>query len=137
MSNPHYFKAPERTPIELMDRVYGADRELITQDSVGEITYEVWSYPTREDAVDALNGTVVGEDGSLEVDAVIFDTLQTDPPWSVSKDAVGYNFRFTLPAARRPSGRLWHRVQIWLTPEGETEPFPLVWIIETTPLAGD
>jgi len=135
MSTTHKAKAPERTPIDLMDRVYGDGRVLITRASIESITYEVWAYASAEDAENDLNGEEVGESAELEAADVVFDTLQTDARWNSTRDPTGYNFRFTLPAARRPRGRMWHRVQIWLTPLGEDEAYPLVWIIHTTPLA--
>lgn len=128
-------RATERTPLVLMDRVYGESRELINRLSIAGVSYEVFAYPTREDAEADRNGEQVGTAANLDPSVVVFDELQTAGPWDVSKDADGYNFRFTLPPEARPAHG-WHVVQIWLTPSTEGHaPYPLVWYVESTPLA--
>ncbi len=128
--------APENSPVVLMDRVYGESKALITQAAIDTITYRVFEYATREDADGDRNREEVGEEAELTPADVIYDTLQTAAPWDTTKDAAGYNFRFTLPGARRPTGGYFARVEVWLTPStsGE-EAYPLVWIIEAKPIA--
>ena len=132
----HQTTAPERTPIDLMDRVYGAGKLLINQLSIAAVKYQVFEYASQTDAERDCNRTEVGAEAILDVGDVVFDELQTSDGWNVKKDPAGYNFRFTLPAARRPTGNKWHRVEIWLTPSAlGAEPYPLVWLIQSTPLA--
>lgn len=128
--------AYERTPIELMDRVKGANGQLITQAAIASVSYEVFEYGTREDAEADLNGEQIGTAATLDPEDVIFDELQNDPPWNADRDPDGYNFRFTLPAASRPTGGTWHVVQVWLTPTDGGGAFPLVWFVRTLALAG-
>lgn len=133
----HTAVAREDTPLVLMDRVYGVNGSLITIASIEAISYRVFEYATQEDAQADVEGEEIGEAADLTPSAVIFDTLQTAAPWVADEDAEvdGYNFRFTLPAACRPTGGTWHRVEILLTPSSSDEAFPLVWLVKTTPLA--
>jgi len=131
MSNPiKYAAGLEDAPIVLMDRVKNIAASYITQASVSTITYRVDAYSSQIDAEKCSNGTEVTDDTSLTISAVVYDTLQTAAPWDSTADATGYNFRFTLPAASRPVGDKWHRVEVIITPS-TGDAYPLVWIIET------
>lgn len=142
MSCMHVTVAREHTPVVLMDRVYGESKQLINQFSIDSISYRVFEYATEEDARADVNGEEVGVAADLDPTVVIFDTLQTAAPWTSQDEEAdeqgnkGYNLRFTLPAARRPTGGTWHRVEVWLTPSaGSEEAYALVWLVKTTPLA--
>lgn len=136
MSNPiKYAAGLEDAPIVLMDRVKNIAGEYITQASVSTITYRCDSYSSQNDAEKCSNGTEVTDDTSLTTSAVVYDTLQTAAPWNSTADALGYNFRFTLPAAARPTGDKWHRVEVIITPTSG-DAYPLVWIIETLAMGG-
>jgi hypothetical protein len=130
-------EAYANAPLILMGRVNGLAEVPLVQADVDSISYRVFAHPSADDAEHATNAEEIGEAAALNVAATIFDELQTDPPWDVDRDGDGYNFRFTLPAARRPTGNRWHRIQVTITPSapGE-EPFPVVFIVFTKALAG-
>ena len=127
--------ARERTPVVLMDHVVGESGAPIIQASIDAIKYRVFEYASDADARADANGEEIGTEATLDVADVVFDELQTDPPWDAELDERGYNFRFTLPGSRRPAGDRWYRVEIWLTPSTSDEAFPIVWLIKSLPLA--
>lgn len=135
MSKIHFGEGREDTPIVLMDRVQNVAGANITQATITSIAYRVFEYASEQEAKLDTNGSEVGESATLTKTDVVFDALQTGAPWDSAKDAVGYNFRFTLPSARRPTGNKWHRVEVTFTPSSG-EAFAIVWIIETSALAG-
>lgn len=124
----------EGSPLTLMDRVYGHAGTAITQASLTAISYAAWEYASVDDAESDTNGTAVGVSASLVVADTVFDTLQTDARWA--RDALGYNFRFTLPVARLPNGGKYVRVEVLFDPTSG-EDFPSVWIIDVLPMAGN
>lgn len=129
--------AYEDSPVLLMSRVNGLGDVPIVQADIDSISYRAFEYATVEDARLGVNGEEIGEAATLDVSATVFDALQTALPWDADRDADGYNFRFTLPAARRPTGNRWHRIEVTFAPSapGE-EPFPAVFLVRTKPLAG-
>lgn len=133
MSKIHYASGFEDSPIVLMDRVTSVSGAAITQATITSIAYVVHEYASQQEAERDINGSAVGTAGTLTKTDVVFDTLQTGAPWTY--DTTGYNFRFTLPGTRRPTGGKWHRVEVTFTPSSG-EAFPIVWIIETKALAG-
>lgn len=135
LNRTKYAAGFEDAPIVLMDRVKNIAGDYITQASVSTITYRVDAYSSQRDAETCSNATEVTDDTSLTVSAVVYDTLQTAAPWDSTADSAGYNFRFTLPAASRPVGDKWHRVEVVITPS-TGDAFPLVWIIETLAMGG-
>lgn len=130
MNRTKYAQGFEDAPIVLMDRVKNIAGAYITQASVSTITYRVDAYSSQRDAETCSNATEVTDDTSLTTADVVYDTLQTAAPWDSTADATGYNFRFTLPAASRPVGDKWHRVEVIITPTSG-DAYPLVWIVET------
>lgn len=111
----HEFSGWEDTPVALMARVTGEDAALITQASIDSITIDVYRMV-------GSSAVAVGTQGSLTVADVVFDTLQTDSRWT--EDSTGYNFRYTVPAARfATAGR--HRIEFWFT-GADGSVFPLV-----------
>jgi hypothetical protein len=135
MNRTKYAEGFEDAPIVLMDRVKNIAGAYITQASVSSISYRCDAYSSQTDAEKCSNGTEVTDDTSLTISSVVYDTLQTAAPWDSTADATGYNFRFTLPAASRPVGDKWHRVEVIITP-ATGDAYPLVWIIETLAMGG-
>ncbi len=132
----HYGTAFEDTGCSLMDRVYGNAGTAITQATISIIAYKVYEHSSKEDAIAAVDGTLVaGTASSLTVASVVFDTLQTGAPWDTTADALGYNFRYDSPAVDRPTGGKWYRHEIVFTPTSGAA-FAVVWIIECLPMAG-
>jgi len=124
-------------PLIVMDRVEGAAAANVVQaDVTTPVTLRVWQHDTREDAINAANGTEVGAVANIAVVDCIFDTLQTDARWTENGgDAEGYNFRATIPAARFPTGGKWNRAQLLFNPSASGEDdFRLVWVIEVKPI---
>lgn len=79
----------EQSSAVLLARVTFADGQAVQQADLASGEYQVMELdPCKEG-----EGTVVsGHDGvSLTISDVVYDTLQTDAPWSV--DSIGYNFR--------------------------------------------
>lgn len=135
MNRTKYAAGFEDAPIVLMDRVKNIAGAYITQAAVSTITYRVDAYSSQRDAETCSNPTEVTDDTSLTKTDVVYDTLQTAAPWDSTADATGYNFRFTLPAASRPVGDKWHRVEVIITPTSG-DAYPLVWIVETLAMGG-
>lgn len=77
----------EGSPFVIMDKVTNLDADLITQADVSTITYKVSNKVTGS-AVSGHNGV------SLDVEDVVFDTLQTDSGWV--NDELGCNYRHTV-----------------------------------------
>jgi hypothetical protein len=76
----------------LMARIVGAAGANIRRSDVAAVRYTVFLLDDQDpDARTAITGHV---DAVLAVADVVFDSLQTDPIWTV--DAVGYNFRHVL-----------------------------------------
>jgi hypothetical protein len=137
MSGFKYAKGLEDNPITLMDRVRSIADVNITQASVTAITYRVFEYATQAEAEQDIGSSEVGTTGTLTVNSVVYDTLQTAAPWDSTIDATGYNFRFTLPGSRRPTGGKWYRVQVTFDmASGSDDDFDTVWLIEALPKAG-
>lgn len=107
----------------MMARIVGYDDEPITQATINTITLTVVDEKTGE-AADAV---------SLDVEDVIYDTLQTGAPWK--KDADGYNFRYAALASQRPEGGRTYRYEFCLTPVSG-EQFWNVYRVETKHLSG-
>ena len=124
----------EDSGVSLMDRIQGNGGTNITQASLTGIAFSVYSFTDAANADDASAGTLVTS-GTLTISAVVFDTLQTAAPWDSTVDSTGYNFRYDALAAQRATGGLWHRYEIVFTP-ATGQPFVVVWIVETLPLAG-
>jgi hypothetical protein len=129
ISRTKYATGYQSTPIVLMDRVKSVAGADVTQSSLSTITYTVKKYASQADAEGDDDATSVITSTSVTISSSIFDTLQTAAPWDSVADTNGYNFKFTLPAASRPTEG-WHRVQFVFTP-ATGEAYPVVWIIET------
>lgn len=114
----------------LLARILGADGEPVTQASLTDIDYEVWSIPVPLEEqrgdwttkfVDVSVPAKEVAETAMTVASVIFDTLQTDDRWTV--DTTGYNFAFEAPAATLPASDLedypqipWYNVSVKFTP---------------------
>ncbi|MGD9644437.1 MAG: hypothetical protein AB7U73_01920 [Pirellulales bacterium] len=86
-----------------LGRIKGDAGEYLTQVDVASISCQVFN---------AATGVQVANP-SIAVGDVIFDTLQTGGPWT--KDAVGYNFRHTMPTSVFATAGLVYRVEYLLT----------------------
>ena len=75
-----------------MARVENASGQAIIKTSLASIYYSVYEVE-REDP-DSLSVLAGHDNVALNVNDVVFDTLQTDDAWTV--DAEGYNFRHEL-----------------------------------------
>jgi hypothetical protein len=73
----------------LMARVVDANAEAINQASVASVGYTI--YALERSNPESLNAVPGHENVALDVEQVVFDTLQTGGGWSV--DETGYNFR--------------------------------------------
>lgn len=129
--NIGWYEAFEDAPVALMDRVRNLSHAYITQASLTSVTYKVYACNTKDDVI-AANGTI-GASGTLTVSTVVYDTLQTAAPWT--KDATGYNLRYDSPGTDRPTGGLWYRYEILITPTSGGA-FPVVWGVYANPMAG-
>lgn len=135
--NPRIAEVFASNPLVLMDRVEGlAAANIVQADITTPVTLRMWQHDTREDAINAANGTEVGASANIAVSDCIFNTLQTDARWTENGgDAEGYNLRVTIPAARFPTGGKWNRAQLLFNPAAAGEDdFRLVWVIEVKPI---
>lgn len=119
------YAGAEQTFLARVEDVAGA---AIVQADVASAEYTIRAYnPLNPNATPV---EVTGHTAeALTVSAVVFDTLQTDAPWS--EDGTGYNFRFTpdqaIDVAFATPGRL-YRVEVELTPTASGRPpFELCW----------
>jgi hypothetical protein len=82
--------------VTLMARLVNNDGDYITQASMSTITYTVFltneDYPRDPDDRTAVTGH---EDVVVAIASAVFDALQTGGIWT--KDATGYNFKYTIP----------------------------------------
>lgn len=77
--------------VTLMHRLTDSAGVALLREDVVSITYTVSAI-----GADGTLEAVTGHDGlALTVADVIFDTMQTGPPWDAAADAEGYNFRHT------------------------------------------
>ena len=78
--------------VTLLARVVGGNGQNIVQADVSSAKYTVYLLDDRDaDARTAITGH---SDVALTVSELIFNTLQTDAPWTA--DDTGYNFRHVL-----------------------------------------
>lgn len=76
----------------LLARVVDVQAEPITRASVASARYTVFALEAdRPESLIAVSGH---EDAALDVEAILFDSLQTGGGWTA--DEVGYNFRHEL-----------------------------------------
>ncbi len=89
--------------VSFMHRLTDEANAAILQADVGAINYTVYAIGSR-----GRLEPVAGHDGnSLVVADVIFDELQTDPPWDIEKDVQGYNFRHTPDSTENDAFPAW------------------------------
>jgi hypothetical protein len=97
------------TPLVIMSRVQGITGAFIGQSDLVGVTCNVYDRDTTE---------VIGAT-QPDVNVVVSNTLQTTSPWSA--DNIGYNIRYTVPAAMFPKGDKVYRVELVGTPnEGDS-----------------
>jgi hypothetical protein len=83
----------------LMARIVGAGGVNILRSEINAIRYSVY---LLDDFDPDQRTAVAGHDNVLLATAgLVFDSLQTDPAWTV--DAVGYNFRHILDVSTHPA----------------------------------
>jgi hypothetical protein len=76
----------------LMARIVGVAGANIQRGDIAAVHYTVFLLDDQDaDARTAISGHA---DALLAVASVVFDSLQTDPVWTI--DTVGYNFRHVL-----------------------------------------
>ena len=83
----------------LLARIVGAGGTNIAQADIGSVVYSLFLLDDQDPDVRAA---IAGHDNvALNVAAVVFNALQTDPIWTT--DAVGYNFRHVLDVSAHPA----------------------------------
>lgn len=131
----HVSQSLQDQPRALMARIEGISGATpITQADITGITYRVWEYASHKNLIDNTSGSEIGTVGTLTVEDVIFDTLQLDDAWTRDNpdDELGYNFRFTLPRARLPTGGKFYLVRVVVDPaDAGEEDFAVLFEIET------
>ncbi len=99
----------------LLARIVGADATEINQANISSIRYSIYQLDESDpDAATAVSGH---DDESLSTSAVVFNSLQLDPLWTV--DATGYNFRHEIDVSTNPAFAVagpYYRVRYELTP---------------------
>jgi len=111
----------QKSSVPLLARVLAPDGLAAQQADVSSATLKVYlqSDPT----------TAIAE-VTLTVSSVFFDTLQTDPLWTV--DSTGYNFKYWTLPAHLPNGGQTYLLEVKLVfvSPGNQETYQH-WIIET------
>lgn len=113
----------EDSGFSLMARIYGQAATPITQSTISSVALKVF---------DVSSSTSVAT-ATPVVATCIFDTLQTDAYWT--KDATGYNFRYSTLASQVPNGGSRYRFEFTFTPTSGAV-FPVVFEVPTMDLYG-
>ena len=108
----------EDTGVTCMARITGADATAITQATTSAITLAVFKNTS----------TVATYTASLTVADVVFDAYQTDARWT--KDATGYNFRYSAVASVFTDGDATFRLEFKFTPTSGSQYF-VIYEIDT------
>lgn len=111
-------EVPEQVNVVFMRSITGANGDMISKAEIDQISYDVWKVPMTRSRYQELFGDIplqsrnllpltsdqepecLVNQASLDKDECIFDIPQLDYGWD--EDAVGYNFRTTLPAVCFP-----------------------------------
>jgi len=104
----------------LMARIVDEDGQPLAREDILALSYTVHELDAQHP--DTQTPIAGHQNQPLDVDSVVFDTLQLDPLWDV--DAVGYNFKHVLDAsinAAFPTAGLFYRVEHSITPVGAQE----------------
>lgn len=98
----------------LLARVVGMANTNITQASIASITLRVYSRAPESTAVD--DPAVVASRTLVKAD-VVFDSLQTDSGWDVTKDpdGLGFNLKVEVLATDIPQGSEKYRFELRFT----------------------
>lgn len=92
------------------DNVFMARVELdgapAKQADISSVAWDVW---------DVTGEPTLTQSGTATVGSTVFDTLQADAKWT--RDAIGYNFRFTVPSASFVTGTK-YRIQFKFVSSG-------------------
>ncbi|MBN2293498.1 MAG: hypothetical protein JXM70_13800 [Pirellulales bacterium] len=92
MSDDIYGTVQKNGTVTCLARIVGEEAAAINQSCISTVSYSVFLLDERDpDSRTVISGH---DDVSLEVAAVIFNSMQTDPRWTV--DDIGYNFRHTI-----------------------------------------
>ena len=94
-----YGTAFKNGSVTLLARVVGAAGTNIVQADLSSIKYTVYLLDDQDP--DSRTAVANHTDVALSIAGVIFNTLQTDPLWTV--DASGYNFRHVLDVSTHPA----------------------------------
>jgi hypothetical protein len=94
----------EDTGVTCMSRILGDDAAAITQATTSAIVLNAFKNTSTTPTYTA----------SLTVVDVVFDSYQTDARWS--KDATGYNFRYSAIASIFDAGDATYRLEFKFTP---------------------
>lgn len=95
----------------LLARVLGTDGEPVTRAGLSSITYAV-------NRIDGAGDWTSTGTGTLTINSVVYDTLQTgDDRWGEDPDA-GFNFAATIPASCFQTGGQEHQCDVTFTEAG-------------------
>ena len=83
----------------LLARVVGNDGQAIARAAIDAVHYSVFLLDDFDP--DARSAVAGHDDAALDVEDVVFDTLQNDARWTV--DGIGYNFRHALDVREHPA----------------------------------
>jgi hypothetical protein len=94
-----YGTAFKNGSVTLLARIVGADGENVLPADINTVKYTVYLLDDQNpDSRSAVAGHTAAP---LAVTDVVFNTLQTDPIWTV--DTTGYNFRHVLDVSAHPA----------------------------------
>jgi len=85
--------------VTLLARIVGASGANITPGDIDTVTYTVYLLDDQD--ADARSAVEYHTEVALNVEAVIFSSLQLDDLWTV--DQIGYNFRHELDVSAHPA----------------------------------
>ena len=99
MSNDTYGTVEKGGTATCLARVVGEDAVAINQPTIASAAYSIFLLDDNDpDARNAVNGH---DAVSLDVSAIIFNSLITDARWAA--DETGYNFRHTIDVSTNPA----------------------------------
>jgi hypothetical protein len=118
----------------IMARVVGMANTNITQASISKITLRVYAKDNWPET-DAINDPAVVAERTLVKDDVVFDALQTDSGWDLTKDADGFNFKMEVLSTDIPKGSQKYRFELRFA--DTNTPTPRTWpVVVEVPTEG-
>ena len=99
-----------KNSLTVRDRLYDVDGDIVTRSGISSLSVKVFNTRT---GVETYSATIT-------VASALYNSLVTsDDAWE--KDAIGYNFKHTIPGTAFPDGGQTYQVEYLFTPTSGNE----------------